>query len=166
MTVFGRDLSVTAGIRLFTHHSHSRKMSIWRAREAVWSCRDFRVTRCPGVRSEPCCSKRSASSDATPSSSTWSSGGSLCTGGSGARTPPGRRWCTRRWVRGVMCEKPGQSAADASLFVNWLIEDIICESHVLPRRINVSALRSESSVASKFWSLYLCTTWPWNIICT
>lgn len=87
-------------VHLFPDPSPSRKMSVcvWRPSVAPWSCRDFRVMRCPGLRREPCCSRKSASSDATPSSSTWSSGGSSCTGGSDARMTPERRRGIRRLV--------------------------------------------------------------------
>lgn len=83
----------------------SRMMSvyIWRPSVRVWSCRAFRLTRCPGLRREPCCNKRSASINATSSSSTWSSGGSLCTGGSDARKTLETTRCTQRWVRQGFC---------------------------------------------------------------
>lgn len=83
----------------------SRMMSVyvWRPSVRVWSCRAFRLTRCPGLRREPCCNKRSASIDATSSSSTWSSGGSLCTGGLDARKTLETTRCTQRWVRRGFC---------------------------------------------------------------
>lgn len=110
--------------------SYSRKTSVclWRPRVEVWSCRDFRVMSCPGLRSEPCCNKRFACSDATPSSSTWSSGGSLCTGGLGARTTPERRRCTQRWVRGLRS------------WVNWLIEQLLLLFSSLIQRLMLHCL--------------------------
>lgn len=112
---FEWDLLVTMWIRHAPDPSYSRKTSVcvWRPSVEVWSCRDFRVMSCPGLRSEPCCNKRFACSDATPSSSTWSSGGSLCTGGLGARTTSEGRQCTQRWVRGLRS------------WVNWLIERLL-----------------------------------------
>jgi len=80
--------------------SRTTSACVWRPNVEVWSCRAFRPMKCPGLRREPRCNKRSASSDATPSSATWSSGGSSCTGGSAARTTPERKRGTRRWVRG------------------------------------------------------------------
>lgn len=71
---------------------------VWRPSAAAWSCRGFKAMRFPGLRRGPGCSKKFGCSDATLSSSTWSSAGSLCTGGSAARTTLKRGRGTQRLV--------------------------------------------------------------------
>lgn len=80
----------------FSHWLKPRLVSSSR-RMRVRSFRAFRS--CPGLRRRPLCSRRCACSDATPSSSTWSSGGSCCAGGLAAGTTRETRRSLWRWDR-------------------------------------------------------------------
>lgn len=97
-----------------------RTCCVWRPSVGLSSCRGFRVTRFPGLRRGQCSSKRFVCSDATPSSSTWSSGGSSCTGGWHAKETAARRRFYLRWVFRLsrFC-KPAENKTVWTFFWYW-----------------------------------------------